>query len=103
MPLILSISIFVLQSMVHPYESTMANYLESFLFLWLVCLLGLFNTSALQDELKTMKQMSGEDFEPKWPKALLYIPVALGLLVLLIVLVLTFRYSSPRPPVIQFP
>ena len=97
-PLIISILIFVLQSLIHPYESKVANYLESFLFLWLVCLLGLANTTALQDEIKSKlldgKYGTGKDGSnrgPWWPNALLYIPVAVGFVVLVVHFVFLFR------------
>ena len=82
-PLVLSIVVFVLQTFMHPYESKVANYMESLVFLWLVCLLGLGNTTALRDDIS-----SGN---PKWPDALLYIPVAVGLVVLVVHLILQAR------------
>ena len=81
-PLVLSIVTFVAQTFIHPYRNTVANYTESLLFLWLVCLLGLGNTTALQDDI-------GE--KPVWPDALLYIPVAVGLVALVIHCVLRIR------------
>lgn len=69
-PLVLCITIFVLQTVIHPYKNKLANYTESFLFLWLVGLLSLANTTALQNN--PMKEL--------WP--LLYIPVMLGAIVL---------------------
>lgn len=92
-PLILSIPIFVLQSFIHPYKSKVANYLESFLFLWLVCLLGLANTTALQDEIKAAEKY-GTNKGPWWPNALLYIPVAVGLVVAVVHFVFLFRWVT---------
>lgn len=98
-PLILSIPIFVLQSLIHPYKSKAANYLESFLFLWLVCLLGLANTTALQDQVKDNvlrgkygTRENGTVTEgPWWPNALLYVPVAVGFVVLVVHFVFLFK------------
>ena len=73
MPLILAIIIFVMQTMVHPYRSTLSNYMESLLFLWLVCLLGLGSTTELVDHRHV-----------GWPNALLYIPLVLGFVVMVI-------------------
>ena len=73
-PLLLSIAIFVIVASVHPYQNTVANYTESLLFLWLVCLLGLGNSTSL----------GSIKVNPKWPNALLYFPVAVGLVVLAI-------------------
>lgn len=70
-PLVLAIAVFVLQTMIHPYTDKVANYMESLLFLWLVCFLGLGNTTELQ---------SGN--HGRWPDALLYIPLACAFVVM---------------------
>ena len=100
MPLVLTIAIFVFQTFIHPYRNIAANYIESVLFLWLVCLLGLGNTTALQD---SIDDSDGE--VPRWPDALLYIPVAVGLVVAVVhSSILLARYShvgkggGSRPP-----
>lgn len=72
-PLILAIVIFVMQTVVHPYRDTLSNYMESLLFLWLVCLLGLGSTTELVDHEHT-----------GWPNALLYIPLGFGFVVMAI-------------------
>jgi hypothetical protein len=59
--------------MIHPYRNKVANYMESFLFLWLVCFLGLGNTTELQT-----------GTHDKWPDLLLYLPVACGFLVMIV-------------------
>lgn len=79
-PLVLTIAIFVMQTMIHPYRNKVANYMESILFLWLVCFLGLGNTTELQ---------SGK--HERWPDTLLYIPVACALVVMTIHCVLLIR------------
>ena len=48
-PLFLSIIFFLVQFYLHPYEDRIANYLESFVLLVLVVLLGLGNTTVLVD------------------------------------------------------
>lgn len=72
-PLVLAIAIFVVQTMIHPYRSQVANYTESVLFLWLVCLLALGNTTELQ---------TGR--HDRWPDAFLYIPVVCSLVVTIV-------------------
>ncbi len=79
-PLVIAIAIFVLQTLIHPYKSKLANYTESLLFLWLVCLLGLGNTT----ELQTGRHKG-------WSDALLYIPVACALVVMVVHCVLLAR------------
>lgn len=81
-PLVIAIAIFVLQTLIHPYKSKLANYTESLLFLWLVCLLGLGNTTELQ---------TGN--HKGWSDALLYIPVACALVVMVVHCVLLARKS----------
>lgn len=77
--MVLTIVIFVLQTFIHPYRNVVANYIESLLFLWLVCLLGLGNTTALQETLADYKD--GES-DPVWPtNVLLGIPLAIALVV----------------------
>ena len=46
-PLFLLVLFFLVQFYFHPYEDTMANYMESFVLLVLVVLLGLGNTTVL--------------------------------------------------------
>lgn len=89
-PLILSIFIFVMQAIIHPYESKLANYMESVLFMWLVGLLGLGNTTALQAQLQDDVEA---DHNPKWPNALLYIPVVCGGVVLIVHLLFLIWYN----------
>lgn len=97
LPLVLSTALFVVQSSIHPYRNKISNYVESLLLLWLVCLLGLGNTNALQKNIRsrtndTTLQDSREGHE--WPDALIYIPVAVGAMVLLAHSILLTRYVS---------
>lgn len=48
-PLFLSVIFFLVQFYLHPYEDRISNYLESFVLLVLVVLLGLGNTTVLVD------------------------------------------------------
>ena len=45
----MSVIFFLVQFYLHPYEDKIANYLESFVLLVLVVLLGLGNTTVLVD------------------------------------------------------
>ena len=60
---------FFIQFFIHPYESAVANYLESFYLLVLVVLLGLGNTPVLLETVKFTL----------WP--LFYLPIVVGLVV----------------------
>lgn len=79
-----------MQAIIHPYESKLANYMESVLFMWLVGLLGLGNTTALQAQLQDNVEA---DHNPKWPNALLYIPVVCGGVVLIVHLLFLIWYN----------
>ena len=79
--MVLSIVIFVAQIMIHPYESLTANYTESLLYLWLVGLLGLGNTTPLQEV------TSGKD--AIW--LLLYLPLIWGAAVISVYTLIKIR------------
>ncbi len=80
-PLVLSIIIFVMQTIIHPYQDKIANFLESLILLWLVGLLSLGNATILP-----IPDGNG------WP--LLYLPVVCGFIVLVVYIVLQIRYVN---------
>ncbi len=80
-PLVLSIVIFVMQTIIHPYQDKIANFLESLILLWLVGLLSLGNATMLQ-----IPDKKG------WP--LLYLPVVCGFIVLVVTIILQIRYVN---------
>ena len=88
-PLLLSVAIFVIVTSVHPYRNVVANYVEALTLLWLVCLLGLGNTTLhnLQSGITnnaTLYDDIGRRENLMWPNALLYFPAAMGLLVFIL-------------------
>ena len=69
-PLVLSLLIFLLQFYLHPYKDTRANYMESFVLLVLVVLVGLGNTTSQVDAANDSSHFT------LWP--IYYIPVIIG-------------------------
>ena len=69
-PLFLSVFFFMVQFYLHPYKDASANYMESFVLLVLVVLLGLGNTTLVVDTVNNNGRFT------LWP--IYYLPVLVG-------------------------